>query len=92
MSGARVTSLSPRLHRKLSPRTLAVLVPNDDETQYLGLVSVTDSQRRMGILDDAPDSGPFKKGDLIQYRCSSDYEFPLVVAGYGPHDQRDTKP
>ena len=92
MSGARVTSLSSRLHRKLSPRTLAVLVPNDDETQYLGLMTVTDGQHRLGILDDAPGSGPFKKGDLIQNRCSSNLEFPLVVAGYGPHDQRDTKP
>ena len=87
MSRAGLTSLRSRLHRNLSPRTLAVLVPNDDESQYLGLVTVTDSKRGMGILVDAPDSGPFKKGDLIQYRCSSDFEFPLVVVGYGPHNQ-----
>lgn len=66
-------------------------MPNVDESHYLGLITVTDREQCLGILDDAPDSGPFNKGDLIRYRCSPDFEFPLIIAGYGPSGLVDPK-
>ncbi len=74
-----------RGHPNLPPaRTLAVLVPDEDKIPCLSWVNVTDRLRRVGYLEAAPQSGPFRNGELVQFDWVPGYKYPLVIAGLGP--------
>jgi len=64
-------------------RTLAVLVPDEDKIPCLSWVNVTDRLRRVGYLEAAPQSGPFRNGELVQFDWVPGYKYPLVIAGFG---------
>ncbi len=73
-----------RGHPNLPPvRTLAVLVPDEDKIPCLSWVNVTDRLRRVGYLEAAPRSGPFRNGELVQFDWVPGYKYPLVIAGFG---------
>ena len=64
-------------------RTMAVLVPDEDKIPCLSWVNVTDRLRRVGYLEAAPQSGPFRNGELVQFDWVPGYKYPLVIAGFG---------
>ena len=65
-------------------RILAVLVPDEDKNPCLSWVMVTDRRRQIGYLEEAPQSGPFRSGELVQFDWVPGYKYPLVIASFNP--------